>query len=50
MATFSKRAATALVAAVLGCWAITAAAQSDDPLPSWNDGAAKQAISSSSRR
>jgi phosphoglycolate phosphatase-like HAD superfamily hydrolase len=44
MATISKRAATALVAAVLGCWSITAAAQSDDPLPSWNDGAAKQAI------
>ena len=33
-----------MVAAVLGCWAITAAAQSDDPLPSWNDGPAKQAI------
>ena len=44
MATISKGAATALVAAVLGCWAIAAAAQSDDPLPSWNDGPAKQAI------
>jgi phosphoglycolate phosphatase-like HAD superfamily hydrolase len=44
MATISKRAATALVAAALGCWAITAAAQSDDPLPSWNDGPARQAI------
>jgi phosphoserine phosphatase len=44
MATVSKRAAAALVAAALGCWAIAAAAQSDDPLPSWNDGPAKQAI------
>ena len=26
------------------CWAIAAAAQSSDPLPSWNDGPAKQAI------
>jgi phosphoserine phosphatase len=44
MATVSKRAAAALVAATLGCWAIAAAAQSSDPLPSWNDGPAKQAI------
>jgi phosphoglycolate phosphatase-like HAD superfamily hydrolase len=44
MATISKRAATALVAMVLGCWAAAAAAQSDDPLPSWNDGPAKSAI------
>jgi phosphoglycolate phosphatase-like HAD superfamily hydrolase len=44
MATVSKGAAAALVAAALGCWAIAAAAQSDDPLPSWNDGPAKQAI------
>jgi phosphoserine phosphatase len=44
MATISKGAATALVAAVLACWAIAAAAQSDDPLPSWNDGPARQAI------
>jgi phosphoglycolate phosphatase-like HAD superfamily hydrolase len=33
-----------LIAAVLGCWALAAAAQSSDPLPSWNEGAAKQAI------
>jgi phosphoglycolate phosphatase-like HAD superfamily hydrolase len=44
MPTVSKRAAAALVAAALGCWAIAAAAQSSDPLPSWNDGPAKQAI------
>ena len=44
MATVSKRAAAALIAAALGCWAIAAAAQSGDPLPSWNDGPAKQAI------
>jgi phosphoglycolate phosphatase-like HAD superfamily hydrolase len=44
MATVSKGAAAALVAAALGCWAIAAAAQSDDPLPSWNDGPARQAI------
>ena len=44
MATVSKGAAAALVAAALGCWAIAAAAQSSDPLPSWNDGPAKQAI------
>jgi phosphoglycolate phosphatase-like HAD superfamily hydrolase len=43
-ARVSKVATTALVAAALGCWAIAAAAQSDDPLPSWNDGAARQAI------
>jgi phosphoserine phosphatase len=43
-ASISKRAGAALAAAVLGCWAIAAAAQSNDPLPSWNDGAAKQAI------
>jgi phosphoglycolate phosphatase-like HAD superfamily hydrolase len=43
-ATVSKGVASALVAAALGCWAISAVAQSDDPLPSWNDGAAKQAI------
>jgi phosphoserine phosphatase len=40
----SRGAAAALVAAALGCWAIAAAAQSSDPLPSWNDGPAKQAI------
>jgi phosphoserine phosphatase len=44
MVTVSKRVAAALVAATLGCWAITAAAQSSDPLPSWNGGPAKQAI------
>jgi phosphoglycolate phosphatase-like HAD superfamily hydrolase len=33
-----------LVAAALGGWALAAAAQADDPLPSWNDGAAKTAI------
>jgi len=44
MVTVSLRAATAVVAAALGCWAIAAAAQSSGPLPSWNDGAAKQAI------
>jgi phosphoserine phosphatase len=44
MATISKGAAAALVATTLGCWAIAAAAQSSDPLPSWNDGPAKQAI------
>ena len=27
-----------------GCWTITAAVKSSDPLPSWNDGPAKQAI------
>jgi phosphoglycolate phosphatase-like HAD superfamily hydrolase len=41
MATVSRRTGAALLAAVLGWWAIAAAAQSDDPLPSWNDGAAK---------
>jgi phosphoserine phosphatase len=40
----SKGAGAALVAAALGCWAIAAAAQSADPLPSWNDGPARQAI------
>jgi phosphoserine phosphatase len=44
MARVPKRAAAALVAAALGCWAITAAAQSSDPLRSWNDGPARQAI------
>jgi phosphoserine phosphatase len=44
IATISKGAAAALVAATLGCWALVAAAQSSDPLPSWNDGPAKQAI------
>jgi phosphoserine phosphatase len=44
MATVSKGAAAALVAATLGWWAIAAAAQSADPLPSWNDGPARQAI------
>jgi phosphoserine phosphatase len=44
IATISKAAASALVATALGCWALAAAAQSSDPLPSWNDGAAKQAI------
>jgi len=44
MAALSKRAGAALVAAVLGCWAIASAAQSGDPLPSWDDGAAKSAI------
>jgi phosphoglycolate phosphatase-like HAD superfamily hydrolase len=44
LATVPKRAAAALVAAALGCWALAAAAQSSDPLPSWNDGQAKQAI------
>jgi phosphoglycolate phosphatase-like HAD superfamily hydrolase len=39
-----KRAGAALVAATLGCWALAAGAQSDDPLPSWNDGPARQAI------
>ncbi len=42
-ATVSK-ATAAVVAAALGCWAIAAAAQSSDPLPSWNDGPARQAI------
>jgi hypothetical protein len=40
----TKAVAAALVAATLGCWALAAAAQSDDQLPSWNDGPAKQAI------
>jgi phosphoserine phosphatase len=44
MATVSKGAAAALVTAALGCWAIAAAAQSTDPLPSWNEGPARQAI------
>jgi len=39
-----KRATAAFVAAGLACWAATAAAQSSDSLPSWNDGPAKQAI------
>jgi hypothetical protein len=42
-ATISNRAAALLVAA-LQLWAITAFAQSSDPLPSWNDRSAKQAI------
>jgi phosphoserine phosphatase len=44
MTAVSRRAAAALAAAALGCWALAAAAQSSDPLPSWNDGAAKSAI------
>jgi phosphoglycolate phosphatase-like HAD superfamily hydrolase len=44
MATTSTRAPAGLVAAVLGCWASAAVAQSADPLPSWNDGSAKSAI------
>ena len=44
VARVSKGAAAALVAATLGCWAMAAVAQSSDPLPSWNDGPAKQAI------
>jgi hypothetical protein len=44
MAPVSKGAAAALVTAALGCWAIAAAAQSTDPLPSWNEGPARQAI------
>ena len=44
MATGLKGVAAALAAVAFGCWAIGAAAQSDDPLPSWNDGPAKQAI------
>jgi phosphoserine phosphatase len=44
MATVSKGAAAALVTAALGCWALAAAAQSTDPLPSWNEGPARQAI------
>jgi phosphoglycolate phosphatase-like HAD superfamily hydrolase len=44
MARLSQRAGAVLAAAVLGCWTIAAAAQSSDPLPSWNDGSARQAI------
>jgi phosphoserine phosphatase len=44
MATGLKGAVVALVAVWFGCWAIAAAAQSSDPLPSWNDGPARQAI------
>jgi phosphoserine phosphatase len=44
IATVTMAAAAALVAAGLGCWTLAAAAQADDPLPSWNDGPAKQAI------
>jgi phosphoserine phosphatase len=44
MANVSKAVAAALLAAALGCWALAAAAQSSDRLPSWNDGPAKQAI------
>jgi phosphoglycolate phosphatase-like HAD superfamily hydrolase len=43
-AAVSKAAAAALIAAALQCWAIAASAQSSDPLPSWHDGAARQAI------
>jgi phosphoglycolate phosphatase-like HAD superfamily hydrolase len=43
MATVPK-AAAAVVAAALGFWTVAAAAQSSDPLPSWNDGLARQAI------
>jgi phosphoserine phosphatase len=43
-AMVSKAAAAALVTAALGCWPLAAAAQSDNPLPSWNDGPARQAI------
>ena len=44
----SRRALFALLAAILvpitaACSGVAAQAQ-DDPLPSWNDGAAKQAI------
>jgi phosphoserine phosphatase len=44
LAGTAKRAAAVLLAAALGCWAAVAAAQSSDPLPSWNDGPARQAI------
>jgi phosphoglycolate phosphatase-like HAD superfamily hydrolase len=44
MSKLSKGAAAALLAAALQCWAIAAAGQSSDPLPSWNNGPAKQAI------
>jgi phosphoserine phosphatase len=44
MATISRSAAAALLAAALQCWASPAAAQASDPLPSWKDGPAKHAI------
>ena len=44
MATILKSAAAALLAAALQYWAIPAAAQASDPLPSWKDGPAKHAI------
>jgi phosphoserine phosphatase len=44
IAMISRGAVAALVAAALGCWALAAAAQAEDPLASWNDGPAKQAI------
>jgi hypothetical protein len=43
MATVAK-AAAAVVVIALGCWTIAAAAQSSDPLPSWNDASARQAV------
>lgn len=43
MTKMVRLAATALLVVVAGWWT-AAAAQSDDPLPSWNDGAAKQSI------
>ena len=42
--TISKGASAVFVAAALACWAAAASAQSSNPLPSWNDGPAKQAI------
>jgi hypothetical protein len=44
LATIAKRAAAALAAVTLDCWATAAAAQSAYPLPSWKDGQAKQAV------
>jgi phosphoserine phosphatase len=44
LVTTSKRAIAVLAAAALAGWAIAAAAQTSDPLPSWNHGPAKQAI------
>jgi hypothetical protein len=42
--TLSRRALLAAFATVLALWSVDPAAAQDDPLPSWNDGAAKQAI------
>ncbi len=44
MARLTRRALLATFATILALWPALQARAQDDPLPSWNDGAAKQAI------